>query len=160
MAKPAIRVYADTSVYGGCFDHEFAQASRAFFDQVDEGRFVLVISAHLKEELAAAPSRVQSLFASFEPKAQMIDLAPQALQLRAAYLEAGIVGQRWSADALHVALATTGACTTIVSWNFAHIVHFNKVPLYNAVNELRGFGKIAILSPPEVLGYEDENEEV
>jgi len=31
---PAIRIYADTSVYGGCFDPEFEEASRAFFDQV------------------------------------------------------------------------------------------------------------------------------
>ena len=29
-----IRVYADTSVYGGVFDEEFAKPSRAFFDLV------------------------------------------------------------------------------------------------------------------------------
>lgn len=41
MATPRLRVYADTSVFGGCFDDEFAEASRTFFDQVKSGRFVL-----------------------------------------------------------------------------------------------------------------------
>ena len=31
------RVYADTSVYGGCFDEEFAQESQAFFESVRRG---------------------------------------------------------------------------------------------------------------------------
>jgi len=34
MAMRKLRVYADTSVFGGVFDDEFAEASRAFFDQV------------------------------------------------------------------------------------------------------------------------------
>ena len=41
---------------------------------------------------------------------------------------------RHSADALHVAQATVASCRVIVSWNFKHIVHFAKIPLYNAVN--------------------------
>jgi len=37
-------------------------------------------------------------------------------------------------DALHVALASVAGCTMIVSWNFKHIVHFPKIPLYRAIN--------------------------
>ncbi len=29
-----LRVYADTSVFGGCFDEELATESRAFFNEV------------------------------------------------------------------------------------------------------------------------------
>jgi hypothetical protein len=50
MPIRALRVYADTSVYGGVFDEEFADASRAFFDQVAEGGFQLVISALVHDE--------------------------------------------------------------------------------------------------------------
>ncbi len=57
-------------------------------------------------------------------------------------------------DALHVALATTWSCSIIVSWNFRHIVHFEKIPLYNAVNVLNGWGHIGIYSPLEVIEYE------
>jgi hypothetical protein len=37
LAVRPIRVYADTSVFGGVFDDLFAQPSRTFFDQVREG---------------------------------------------------------------------------------------------------------------------------
>jgi hypothetical protein len=42
----------------------------------------------------------------------------------------------------------------IVSWNFKHIVNYQKIPLYNAVNILHGYGQIAIYSPLEVVGNE------
>ncbi|MYF75373.1 MAG: type II toxin-antitoxin system VapC family toxin, partial [Gemmatimonadetes bacterium] len=59
---------------------------------------------------------------------------------------------------LHVALATIGGCSMIVSWNFKHIVHFSKIPLYNAVNTLSGYSNIAIHSPHEAINYEDEKD--
>ena len=60
-------------------------------------------------------------------------------------------------DALHVALATVAGCASIVRWNFQHIVHFQKIPLYNAINALQGYQPIAIYSPREVIHYEDED---
>jgi len=76
--------------------------------------------------------------------------------LRDAYLQAKIVTPKYADDALHVALATVAGCTLIVSWNFQHIVHFQKIPLYNAINVLQGYQPIAIYSPREVIHYEDE----
>jgi len=77
------------------------------------------------------------------------------LKLRVAYLKADIVTNKYSNDALHVALATVTNCKIIVSWNFKHIVHFKKIPLYNAVNILQGYEQIAIYSPLEVIRYEE-----
>lgn len=39
-----IRVYVDTSVFGGTQDEEFAEATKAFFEGVEQGKFVLLIS--------------------------------------------------------------------------------------------------------------------
>ena len=39
MKKP-MRIYADTSVFGGVFDAKFEDASVAFFDLVRKGRFL------------------------------------------------------------------------------------------------------------------------
>jgi hypothetical protein len=83
----------------------------------------------------------------------VVDVSAEALSLRDAYLEAGVVTQQWADDALHVAIATVASCSLIVSWNFRHIVHFEKIPLYNAVNTLKGYGTIGIFSPLEVIGY-------
>lgn len=152
-----IRVYADTSVFGGVFDDEFQAASRIFFDQVRSGWFQLVTSAIVQEEISPAPIEVQEFFAGRLGSMEVADISEDALGLRAAYLDAQIVSPKWSDDALHVAIATTSGCSLIVSWNFKRLVHFQKVPLYNAVNTLKGYSHIGIFSPLEVIRYENED---
>ncbi|GJL84164.1 MAG: hypothetical protein DHS20C01_37980 [marine bacterium B5-7] len=88
---------------------------------------------------------------------EVAEITQSALDLRNAYLEAGIVSAKWAEDALHVAFATVASCTMIVSWNFKHIVHYDKISLYNAVNILKRHETISIFSPLEVIVYEDEN---
>jgi len=149
-----VRVYADTSVYGSVFDNEFARPSRVFFDRVREGRFRLVVSALVEDELAQSPSEVREWFAKFRVAADSVAVTDEAVALRQAYLDAGILTPKSSDDALHVALATVAECGLIVSWNFRHIVHYQKVPLYNAVNVLRRHATLDIRSPLEVI--EDE----
>ena len=39
----------------------------------------------------------------------------------------------------------------IVSWNFKHMVHYDKIRGFNAVNLREGYGAIAIYSPLEVV---------
>lgn len=150
----SIRAYADTSVFGGVFDEEFEVSSRVFFDQVRGRRFHLVTSALVQEEIKPAPKDVQEFFDRILPTVEVVEVSEEALKLRDAYLEAGIVSPQWSEDALHVAVATVAGCSLIVSWNFKHIVHFEKIPLYNAVNILKGYSNIGIFSPLEVIQYE------
>ena len=150
----AIRIYADTSVFGGAFDEEFQAASKVFFQQVRSGRFKLVTSALVQEEIEPAPTDVRGLFEGLLDIVDVVDVSEEAVSLRDAYLESGIVSPQWSDDALHVAIATVAGCALIVSWNFKHIVHFEKIPLYNAVNTLRGYSSIGIFSPLEVIQYE------
>ncbi|MBM3290011.1 MAG: type II toxin-antitoxin system VapC family toxin, partial [Candidatus Hydrogenedentes bacterium] len=121
--KRAIRVYADTSVFGGVFDAEFAVASRAFIELVGRGRFVLVVSPLVGDEVASAPRLVQDMFRRLRDGADHIEVTPEVTVLQRAYLRARIVAPRWEADALHVALATVARCAVIVSWNFKHIVN-------------------------------------
>jgi len=71
------------------------------------------------------------------------------------YVSSGVVTEKSLGDALHVAIATVSGCDLIVSWNFRHIVHFDKIPKYNAVNVLNGYGHIGIYSPSEVIHYDD-----
>ena len=155
VATEPIRVYADTSVYGGVFDNKFASPSRAFFDRVEQDRFQLVVSALVADELSKAPPHVREWFSQFRPDADDAPITPQAVALREAYLQAEIVTPKSMNDALHVALATVSECAIIVSWNFRHIVHFRKVPLYNAVNVLHHYAAIDIRSPQEVIEDED-----
>ena len=156
--KSVRRTYVDASVFGGVFDDEFAEDSRLFFDQTRAGRFVILTSGLVAGEVARAPAEVRELFDSVLPQAEPIAAAEAALALQNAYLTAGILTPKWGDDALHVALATVGGADLIVSWNFRHIVHFDKISLYNAVNRLQGYREVAIHAPSEVIAYEDEEE--
>jgi len=152
MRRGQVRVYVDTSVYGGVFDPEFSEASQAFFGAIRAGRFRLVASPVVQRELAGAPLHVRESASALLALGDTVDITDEALRLQRAYLEAGIVGVAGgAADALHVALATVAQCAAIVSWNFRQIVNWNKIPQYNAVNSLLGYDAIAIHSSPEVV---------
>ncbi len=149
-----MKVYADTSVFGGVFDAEFARDSRQFFDDVLAGKFTLVVSALVEEEIESAPAFVRDHFMQLVSSSELAEISPEVLDLRDAYLSAGIVTPKSTDDATHVALATISQCEIIVSWNFKHIVHFQKIPKYNAVNVLHGHRTINIYSPSEVISYD------
>ena len=149
-----LRVYVDTSVVGGVFDNIFSKASIQFFKQAKAGRFQLVSSAIVTKEIEPAPKQIRDFFEQILPLIEMVPLTQEATELKNAYLSAKIVSKKYEDDALHVAIATANNCPVIVSWNFKHIVHFDKMSFYNAVNTLQGFEKIAIVSPSEVIQYD------
>jgi predicted nucleic acid-binding protein len=151
-----IRAYIDTCIFGGACDQEFTLTTRTFLTQVKDGRFSLIVSALVEEELIEAPSEVRAIYEEMLPYAVTVYPTAEALALQQAYLVAGILTPKWADDALHVALATVNQCSMIVSWNFRHIVHFEKIPRYNAVNTLQGYPTIAIYTPAEVIGYEED----
>ena len=70
-----------------------------------------------------------------------------------AYQERGIINPRYYDDGTHIALATRAEVDLLVSWNFKHIVHFEKIRLFNAVNLERGYKPLQIYSPREVSHY-------
>ena len=149
-----LRIYLDTSIFGGYFDKEFSGPSKMLFEQIQLGKFDLVASDVVRDEVVLAPPKVQGLFEDFLPLAEIVSTTPEAITLQNAYLKAHVVTTSHMTDALHVALATVHHCSAIVSWNFKHIVHFQKVPLYNAINTVYGFSQIAINTPQEVILYD------
>ena len=156
MTKRPVRIYVDTSVFGGAFDQEFREASRVFFGMARSGEFTLVISSTVSDELRDAPEPVRTFFRELGAYIEVAEIDSAALELQAAYLDAHVVGPRWDADALHVAVATVSGCQAVVSWNFKHIVNFRRIPLYNGVNMVHGFSAMAIHTPQEVVFYDDE----
>ena len=120
--------------------------------------FHLIVSALVQDELGDAPSQVSDLFAEMLEWTTVAPISADALDLQQAYMDAGILAPKWADDALHVAMATVTDCGLIVSWNFKHIVHFEKIPQYNAVNARHGYRPLAIYSPLEVLHYGNEEE--
>ena len=133
----------------------FAAPSKEFFNEVVAGRHNLVISVTIQDEMVHAPEEVRRFYQGIVRQAEIFQPTPAAEALRDAYLAAGILTQKSLEDATHVALATVLGCQAIVSWNFKHIVNFQKIPKYNAVNELNDYNRIDIFSPPEVIDYDN-----
>ena len=102
---------------------------------------------------------MQAIFDKMLPWVSVVAVDEEVLRLRDAYLSAGIVSEKWADDAGHVAAASVHGADLIVSWNFKHIVHFDKIRQYNAVNLLNGYREIDIRSPAEVIEYEEQEDE-
>jgi predicted nucleic acid-binding protein len=146
------RVYVDTSVIGGCFDKEFAKESRAVVQAACGGRFVLLVSDLLAEELAEARPEVRGMLPSLPRNAlEEVLSGEESERLRDLYLEARVVGPRHAFDAEHIAVATVARADLVVSWNFKHIVHWEKIRGFNAVNLREGYPSVEIRSPREVV---------
>jgi len=150
-----LRVYVDTSVFGGVFDSEFEKASINFFNQVKLGYFKLVVSPLVADEIARAKEHIQFYFENLLQYSEKVIITDVALDLRDEYINAKIVTKKSYSDALHVALASTNNIPLIISWNFKHIVNYKKIQLYNAINLTKGYQTIGIHSPLEVLDHEE-----
>lgn len=70
-----------------------------------------------------------------------------------AYLKHKILTYNFRNDARHIAVATVVGVNLLVSWNFKHIVHFEKIQKFNAVNIELGYKPILIYSLREVTLY-------
>ena len=152
------RVYTDTSVIGGCFDAEFEVWSNGLFEDFRVGRFIPVVSSVVATEIEDAPEAVQGAYEELLAlSAEFLLVDDEALDLADAYLERGVLTPKFYDDATHIALATLAGVDIVVSWNFRHIVRFDKIRLFNAVNIEQGYKPVQIYSPREVTSYGKED---
>ena len=152
MKTQILRLYLDTSVFGGVFDEEFASDSKRLIDAVHSKKFVVMVSDVVLEEIQGAPDGVREIVANL-PKDQQffVDTTEEVIKLRDEYLQRKILTSKSIDDATHVALATVNRADAIVSWNFKHIVRLDKMRQYNQVNFSLKYGLLQIVSPKEVL---------
>ena len=149
------KVYVDTSVIGGCEDDEFRDDSRRLFEDFRRGRATLVLSDLTIDELADAPARVREVLDLVpEEHKDLLEQTDESDSLAQAYIEAGAIGSSSRADAVHVALATLCGADLLVSWNFKHMVNWQRIKSYNQVNVDLGHNPIDIRTPKEVVNEE------
>ena len=147
-----LRIYIDTSVVGGCFDKDYSDASRGIFRMAKQGIAILIISPILQDELINAPGEVKNVLMDMPVSCmEPVLLTDEVIELSQAYLDDDVVGPKHRNDTLHVAMATVARADVIVSWNFKHIVHMEKIRGFNAVNLKQGYLPIEIRSPLEVV---------
>ncbi|MCX6234454.1 MAG: PIN domain-containing protein [Bacteroidetes bacterium] len=152
------RVYIDTSVVGGYFDEEFENDTKKFFERIINEDFIIYFSEISETELSLAPAFIKELKNKI-PKScyRYIELDDESKYLAQVYIDEKILGVASYNDAYHIALATVNRLDVLVSWNFKHIVNFDKIKLFNSVNMKLGYPIIDIRSPLEFIDHENND---
>ncbi|MCA9416155.1 MAG: PIN domain protein [Candidatus Omnitrophica bacterium] len=150
------RYYLDTSVLGGFYDAEFEVPTRTLFEEFRLAVSIGVISEVVLAELDRAPRRVRDLLRTEGPFSwEIVQETEESIELAEQYLSSGVVGPRFFDDCRHVAIATIEKVEVMLSWNLRHIVHYDKIRLFNAVNLIQGYGTLEIRTPAEVISYDE-----
>lgn len=148
------RVYLDTSVIGGCFDNEFSRWSNTLIQDFRDGTFRPLVSETTEREIEEAPDEIQQLYAELLTlKAEVLKVDEATIELANHYQRRRILTPKFYDDGVHIAVATIAEADVLVSWNFKHIVRFDKIRLFNGVNLLYGYKPLQIYSPREVTTY-------
>ena len=151
-----IRIYVDTSVFGGFFDTEFDKETKVLFDKILKGEFKLIISDLTQNELIKAPENVRNLIIDLNIEdVEVIKISDEEINLATNYISENVVGKTSFDDCIHIAAATINNVDLLVSWNFKHIVNVMRIRGYNAVNIKNGYKTIDIRSPKDLIYYED-----
>lgn len=124
------------------------------FKDFENGIYQPVLSEIVAFEIENAPLKVvEKYFELLNYRAEIIDLTQEVTQLANVYLDRQILTPKYLDDARHIALATVYRVDMLVSWNFRHLVHIDKMRRFNAVNLELGYNVIEIHSPREVTTY-------
>lgn len=145
-----IKIYLDTSVFGGHYDEEFVEHTKPLFDRIANNEFILLFSNLTQEELKNAPQHVKDLVTQIKADyTHFIETSDEAVDLANEYINEKVVGQASYSDCLHIALATIHKADYLVSWNFKHIVNVQRIRGYNSINLKNGYSLLEIRSPRE-----------
>lgn len=143
------------SVFGGCFDPEFEFWSNRLIELFKSGKHNAVISEVSQFELNFAPPQVKKVLKAIpQNHLEIVRFSNEAKQLSEHYLTEKIVSKKSMADTQHIAIATVEQVDLLVSWNFKHIVNFDKIRLYNSVNLKYGYRILEIRNPRDLTDEE------
>jgi len=146
------KIYIDTSVIGGCFDEEFSEWSNKLINEFIVGKKIAVISEITLEELEKAPLKIRNIIQKIPDESkELVVLTDEAIDLSNHYIKEKVISKKHLIDTRHIAVATVNKVDILVSWNFKHIVNFNIIRQYNAVNLKYGYTLLEIRTPREVL---------
>jgi predicted nucleic acid-binding protein len=137
-------------------DDEFKEVTRQFFDRIEAKEFLIYFSEVNETELVLAPQNVKDVKLKIPVEClRYIEIDDEAEQLAQTYISEKALGKASTNDAYHIALASVNRLDCLISWNFKHIVNFDKIKQFNSINLKLGYPLIDIRTPLEFLKYEN-----
>ena len=152
------RIYIDTSVIGGYFDDEFKELTVKFFNRIFKKDFFVYFSEINETELELAPKHIRDLKGKIPKDCyRYLPLDNESKALAEVYIKEKVLGKASYNDAYHIAIASTNRLDVLVSWNFKHIVNYDKIKLFNSINMRLGYPLIDLRTPSELINYGDKD---
>ena len=110
------------------------QATTLQWWEQHRSRFELVISQFVVDEASEGdPVAAEKRLAALGDISVLPIAEPQISVLAQALLKAGALPKKAKLDALHIAVCAVTGVDILLTWNFKHIAHFDKIRLYNAI---------------------------
>ena len=153
-------IYLETTLFNFYVDKSKGDAhidTIRLFKEIAAGKYTAYTSDYVIDELERAPAEKRDKMISLINKYNIKVLEPDADASRLAdlYVSEGIIPKKYRTDALHIAIAAINGLDMIVSMNFQHIVKHKTEKMTSAINVLKGYRAVEIVSPMEVV--ENEN---
>ena len=149
-----LRIYLDTSVFGGYYDDEFQAFTKPLFERINNGEFKIIFSTMLETEIEFSPEKVRNIVRNIKSNdTEFVEETDNAVELATQYITENVVGKTSYSDCLHIALATINQADILISWNFKHIVNVERIRGYNSINIKNGYKQLDIRSPRELMNY-------
>ena len=155
-------IYLETTIFNFPFADDAPQYradTLKLFEEIKAGKFKPFTSEYVIFELdntkdVEKREKMKSL--SVDYKITIIPANDEVKRLAGVYVTTGVIPEKFSTDAFHIAAATVKDIDFIVSLNFRHIVKRKTIEEVELINFREGYKRIGIYSPAEVIDYEED----
>ena len=153
-----IKLYLDTSVISALFDKrspDMMYWTHEFWKFI--GNFDVFISDVVATEIHETPdTKLRAKMLKAIEGINVLEIDEDSQVLSNEYVRHGAVPEKYHRDAFHIGIATVNHVEALISWNYKHIVRRKTREVVRMVNALYNYPFIEIMSPPEILGGEEE----
>ena len=155
-----MKIYLETTMFNRMVEsgRKYCEETKRLFEEIASEKFLPYTSAYVIQELndAQEEKRAAMLALITEYNIQVLPLDIETVELAKRYVKEGIIPERYTTDAQHIASACVHEMDYILSLNFQHI---NKVKTKAAtalVNQLLGYRSAVICAPMEVTDNDED----
>ncbi len=113
--------------------------------------FEPVVSLAVFRELTAVPNeKFKKDLLELIRNIRRVEINEAVVKLAERYVKEGMVPRKYSADAIHLAVATTHQIDYLLTWNIQHLAHPTKRKLFRDFNLLENLFITEIVTPKEL----------
>ena len=152
-----LSIYLETTIFNFPFvddSPQYRADTLRLFEEIKAGKFCPYTSEYVVRELNDTRNeekRLKMTALILDYGITVLPSSREAEHLADLYVTAGVIPEKHSTDAYHIAAATVAGLDCIVSLNFKHIVKHKTILETEYINVREGFKRIFIHTPAEVI---------